>query len=597
MKLTAPFNLNPLSKFHVPLPRTPRQSQQLLNALTSSFRRELDRAHPPTASSSDEGSGTNNAYSGDHLNEEHAHSAAHATDKHIRALLDNPLFRVSPSRNSVRSGPQSSTDGSRIQKEPMAIFDELVASGSATVGSVSDCLNWQLLLASRQSGERFVKELRDSRAGSRTFSWWSSSDPSTRVSFLKNNRAVRSTCKFMAAEGLRDSILAWLRVLRNRDFGGFEVEEDLAEKSFKYILGNFLNGEIECGGGLVSALRFYLDACKILMSTADETPTLPLKKSLGAPAGYLLSMIEMNSRRNPSDSIPADVYDKYANMVSALALESSASHFKASRTKCQRDGFSLGKLTLERAPRLESDNAYPKLCFGAFSAHCLPYLRTCSPRGREGDRGTAEITITPQTLLINRLASFARLQIDLASTDNHFSQDAFNRLIITMSSTPSIAALVSDSVGSPSINGAPHQKGNSHPSKPVEASALTKTNDENSSEIRAPANDVSSVSMSESKREQAKAGEKRELETPSTTNPGGVESTEPDYKKPRTNEDAVVADSTSPHSRTEKADPGQAAPQQKKKGGRPRKTKDTVKKGIPTDGIGSRTRSRTKVVP
>jgi hypothetical protein len=151
-------------------------------------------------------------------------------------------------------------------------------------------------------------------------------------------------------------------------------------------------------------------------------------------------------------------------------------------------------------------------------------------------------------------------------------------------------------VGSPSVNGAPQQNGNSHLSKPVEGSALTKTNDENSSEILAPANDVSSVPVSKSKREQAKAGEKRELETPSTTNPGGVESTEPDYKKPKTNEDAVAADSTSPHSQTEKADPGQAAPQQKKKGGRPRKTKDTVKKGIPTDGIGSRTRSRTKVV-
>ncbi|KAL4755374.1 hypothetical protein BDW72DRAFT_189137 [Aspergillus terricola var. indicus] len=472
MKITAPFHLNPLSKFHVPLPRTPRQSQQLLNALTSSFRRELDRAHPPTASSSDESAGANNTYNGDHLNEEHAHSAAHATDKHIRALLDNPLFRVSPSRNSVRSGPQTSTDGSRIQKEPMAIFDELVASGSATVGSVSDCLNWQLLLASRQSGERFVKELRESRAGSRTFSWWSSSDPSTRVSFLKNNRAVRSTCKFMAAEGLRDSILAWLRILRDRDFGGFEIEEDLAEKSFKYILGNFLNGEIECGGGLVSALRFYLDACDILMSAAVEGPALPLKKSLGAPAGYLLGMIEMNSRRNPSDSIPADVYDKYANMVSALAL---------------------------------------------------------------------------------------------------------------------------DSLGSPSVNGAPQQNGNSHPSKPAKGSALTETNDENLSEIRAPANDVPSAPVPESKREQAKAGEKRELDAPSTTKPGGAESTEPDYKKLKANEDAVAADGTFPHSQTEKADPSQAAPQ-KKKGGRPRKTKDTVKKGIPTDGIGSRTRSRTKVI-
>ncbi|KAL4978208.1 hypothetical protein BDW66DRAFT_22227 [Aspergillus desertorum] len=319
MKVTARLNLNPLSKFHVPLPRTPRQSQQLLNALTSSFRRELDRAHPPTASSSDETVRVDNASTGAHLIEEHAHSAAHATDKHIRALLDNPLFRVSPSRKNVRSGPQSSTDRSRIQKEPMVIFDELVASGSATVGSVSDCLNWQLLLASRQSGERFVKELRDSRAGSRTFSWWTSSDSNTRVAFLKNYRAVRSTCKFMAAEGLHHSILAWLRIIRDRDFRGFEVEEDRAE-AFKYILGSFLNGEFECGGGIVSALRFYLDACRILMSTANERPALPLRKSLGPPAGYLLGMIELNSRRNPSDPIPADVYDEYANMVSALAL-------------------------------------------------------------------------------------------------------------------------------------------------------------------------------------------------------------------------------------------------------------------------------------
>ncbi|KAL5001123.1 hypothetical protein BDV10DRAFT_19643 [Aspergillus recurvatus] len=320
MKVTAPFNLNPLSKFHVPLPRTPRQSQQLLNALTSSFRRELDRAHPPTASSSDEAAGANTASNGDHLTEENAHSAAHATDKHIRALLDNPLFRVSPSRKSVRSGPQSSTDRSRIQKEPMVIFDELVASGSATVGSVSDCLNWQLLLASRQSGERFVKELRDSRAGSRTFSWWCSSGSLTRVTFLKNYRAVRSTCKFMAAEGLHDSILAWLRIIRDPDFGGFEiVKEDRAE-AFKYILGSFLNGEFECGGGIVSALRFYLDACRILMSTANERLALPLRKCLGPPAGYLLGMIELNSRRNPSDPIPADIYDEYANMVSALAL-------------------------------------------------------------------------------------------------------------------------------------------------------------------------------------------------------------------------------------------------------------------------------------
>ncbi|KAL5001124.1 hypothetical protein BDV10DRAFT_19703 [Aspergillus recurvatus] len=150
-------------------------------------------------------------------------------------------------------------------------------------------------------------------------------------------------------------------------------------------------------------------------------------------------------------------------------------------------------------------------------------------------------------------------------------------------------------MGKPTVNGAPQQNGGNHSAKPAEGSTLTKSTDANSSEIRAPANDVSTVPVSETKQEQASAGEKRVLDTPSTTKPGMEESTEPDHKKQKRNEDAVAAGNTSANAQPEKADPSQAAPQ-KKKGGRPRKTKDTVKKDIPTDGIGSRTRSRTKLV-
>ncbi|KAL5045636.1 hypothetical protein BDW71DRAFT_76514 [Aspergillus fruticulosus] len=164
-----------------------------------------------------------------------------------------------------------------------------------------------------------------------------------------------------------------------------------------------------------------------------------------------------------------------------------------------------------------------------------------------------------------------------------------------MASAPSIAALVSDHVGKPTVNAAPQQNGGNHSSKPAEDSTLTESTYANSSEIRAPANDVFSVPVSETKQEQANTGEKRELDTPSTTKPDVEESTEPDYKRQKRNEDAVAANNTSAHAQPEKADPSQAAPQ-KKKGGRPRKTKHTVKKDIPTDGIGSRTRSRTKVI-
>lgn len=48
MRATAILNLKAwLSKIHPPLPRSTRESQQLLSVLTSSFQRELDEAHPP----------------------------------------------------------------------------------------------------------------------------------------------------------------------------------------------------------------------------------------------------------------------------------------------------------------------------------------------------------------------------------------------------------------------------------------------------------------------------------------------------------------------------------------------------------------------
>jgi hypothetical protein len=96
--------------------------------------------------------------------------------------------------------------------------------------------------------------------------------------------------------------------------------------------------------------------------------------------------------------------------------------------------------------------------------------------------------------------------------------------------------------------------------------------------------------VSEAKQEETNTGEKRELETTSTAKPSAEESAEPNSKKQKTGEtnaDAVNGASIPAPPENESAPP-------KKKGGRPKKTQDSVKKDIPTDGIGSRTRSRTK---
>ncbi|KAL4785671.1 hypothetical protein BJX76DRAFT_165046 [Aspergillus varians] len=319
MKPSRAVAINPWSKLHPPLPRTPRQSQQLLDALTSSFRRELDREHPPTVSSSEQSSSNNNGLAGNHPTENHTYSAAHAADQHLRTILDNPLFRLAPSKVSVVTERSSNTEKTKVPKEPMVIFDELVASGSATFGAVTDCLSWQMLLASRYTGERFLKELRDSRAGSRTVSWWFSLDTRERTMFFRYQRLLSRLCKFMVAEKLHDTIFVWLRVLRDWivDADTYSLAEGRAAR-LKYFLGAFLNAERECGG-IDSAIRYYLDACSILMPADNHEYKVLLRRALGKGGGFLFSdYILVNGRESIKNIIPADLYEKYATTIASL---------------------------------------------------------------------------------------------------------------------------------------------------------------------------------------------------------------------------------------------------------------------------------------
>ncbi|KAJ5155569.1 hypothetical protein N7492_008372 [Penicillium capsulatum] len=105
--------------------------------------------------------------------------------------------------------------------------------------------------------------------------------------------------------------------------------------------------------------------------------------------------------------------------------------------------------------------------------------------------------------------------------------------------------------------------------------------------------------VSESKSE-AHMGQKRDLDTATTSAPapGDVDKPvpeqvdQPDPKKQK-NEQVPVNDANRPAPAAATAETNGAS----KKAGRPKKekVKEAVKKAIPTDGIGSRTRSRTKL--
>lgn len=318
MKGTPSLNYAPwLKNLHPPLPRTPRQSQQLLNALTSSFRRQLDREYPAARTPT---------LDKDEVSEDHPpknpESSSYATDKHLQSILDNPLFRVQP-RKEVRV--KDPTQDARLAKEPMVVFEELAAAGNVTSSALSNCLVSQLLLLSgKKSGDDFVKAMRDSRTASRIASWWSASDPqSRRLLFLPQITPLIT--KFLVAENMQNVASTWLKLLAQQDaLGGetFRLKKKDARIWFGGLLNDLVLAEARYGGGIESAMRLYVSAGSI--TTLDQTSIIDdefWKATLLSAGGHLGQQIIQNEPEH-AGGVEPNLYEDYVHIINTVAANS-----------------------------------------------------------------------------------------------------------------------------------------------------------------------------------------------------------------------------------------------------------------------------------
>ncbi|KAL4969578.1 uncharacterized protein BDV14DRAFT_195841 [Aspergillus stella-maris] len=168
-----------------------------------------------------------------------------------------------------------------------------------------------------------------------------------------------------------------------------------------------------------------------------------------------------------------------------------------------------------------------------------------------------------------------------------------------MASAPSLTAIISDSLDlSVSKETSQQQNGESRIAEPANSAISVSLTNKTSTENPRLSNGSTQEPASETKQDHINTGEKRDLEATSSEQTSAEAPTEPNTKKLKTGNNVSDAiDGTPIQAPIGQSEPNQVAPA-KKKGGRPRKIKETVaaKKDIPTDGIGSRTRSRTKVV-
>ena len=251
MKLTSTLNLRSLlDKLHPPLPQTTRESQRLLLALQSSFKRELDASHPAFATAAkDHGLGANGPAA------RPGNASARAADGHLRFILQHPLLRVTNQKSRCGSS------GPALQA--VQIFDAAVVHGKPQgfekqLSILRHCAKLYM------SDKHLETVAEDSRLGPKIASWLLCADGNT-VRKLLTCTAIKNIIPVMYRDGQEDTVWEWLRMLYSGDFGGpiSESYYDLGSKSWLPPQGRFIYVMIReslLRGNLAGAVHEYIQA-------------------------------------------------------------------------------------------------------------------------------------------------------------------------------------------------------------------------------------------------------------------------------------------------------------------------------------------------
>lgn len=315
MKVSAVLAIRALaSKIHPPLPLTPRESQQLLLLLTSSFREQLNREHP-SFHADDVGETTESPVAGSHgksigrRSSSRTSSLARAsssgfTDDHFQSILKNPLFsagmkdRYEPPSGIHRTHHRDSAHDQLDSFDPVAWFEASVASGSANIAKATYAMDTlQKILTS--SPETSIRTgMAASLAGSKIFSWLRSSGLQGSLDFPKDGEFIALLTKYLLAEKRHDVILHWIYTLHAQSRHlWLENSADYPSAPIKFAQGLLLQlvkSELTLGNGMRAAVDYFVrvteDQNRKVKERQSERPDVDwrLLSSLLGPTGKYL---------------------------------------------------------------------------------------------------------------------------------------------------------------------------------------------------------------------------------------------------------------------------------------------------------------------
>jgi len=204
---------------HQPLPLTNTESQRLLNALTTSFRKRLDEEHGFAEDLSSRPAVTYLPSDAEPVPPKPVHGRP--TDQHLRSILSNPLFKENDTRTKSPT------------MEPNEVFERAVAKGLMTIPRAHGFLK-TVEARIRESCALSVDEaMRDSAAGRLVVQWLRASGHEQKLDFLENRPFRAVLLQFMVAEGLDELALEWFQRLISRDAASSGLDPTYASRLLK----------------------------------------------------------------------------------------------------------------------------------------------------------------------------------------------------------------------------------------------------------------------------------------------------------------------------------------------------------------------------
>ncbi|KAK3319093.1 hypothetical protein B0H66DRAFT_256786 [Apodospora peruviana] len=198
---------------HHPLPLNQHRTQKLLNSITKSFRAQLDAEHGWTPEPAQIPAGSAPAVS--YLptaatSKSDAVSRRRPTDRHMHAILDNPLFSYNGSPKKFAS----SDVGGQAGTDPKAVFEIAVARGIMTIPRAHGFL-LKVKQNIEQSAVISVKDaIKESGAGLLVLKWLRASGQERNLLYFQDQQQFsKLLLYFMLAEGLDGLAWQWLERL------------------------------------------------------------------------------------------------------------------------------------------------------------------------------------------------------------------------------------------------------------------------------------------------------------------------------------------------------------------------------------------------